>query len=109
MIKHVFQALPARAGGFLLKAAPPGTLVQAVRTVADGEPLLDPAVTRRLVEHFLARPEPDDEMGEQLFLSPATVKSHVTRILGRLGVRSRVQAVVLAYETGLVRPGDAGP
>lgn len=51
----------------------------------------------------------NDEMGEQLFLSPATVKSHVTRILGELGVRSRVQAVVLAYETGLVRPGDAGP
>ncbi|MBJ7331768.1 MAG: response regulator transcription factor [Solirubrobacteraceae bacterium] len=132
---YVFQALRAGASGFLLKATPPGALVDAVRTVAGGESLLDPAVTRRLVEHFLARPEPDedtrrrlddltdrerevlvllsrgmsnDEMGEVLFLSPATVKSHVTRILGKLGVRSRVQAVVLAYETGLVRPGDQG-
>ena len=134
--EYVFEALRAGAAGFLLKAAPPGTLVQAVRTVSAGESLLDPSVTRRLVEHFLARPQPDedtqrrlddlterarevlvllargmsnDEMGERLFLSPATVKSHVTRILGKLGVRSRVQAVVLAYETGLVRPGDPGP
>lgn len=134
--EYAFQALRAGAAGFLLKATAPGALVAAVRTVAAGDALLDPAVTRRLVEHFLARPEPDedtrrrledltererevllllargmtnDEMGERLFLSPATVKSHVTRILGKLGVRSRVQAVVLAYETGLVRPGDPGP
>lgn len=130
--EYAFQALRAGASGFLLKATPPGALVSAVRTVADGESMLDPTVTRRLVEHFLARPEPDadtqqrldglterelevlhllvrglsnEEMGEQLFLSPATVKSHVTRILGKLGVRGRVQAVVLAYESGLVRPG----
>lgn len=134
--EYVFQSLRAGANGFLLKATPPGALVDAVRTVAAGESLLDPSVTRRLVEHFLARPEADpetqerldgltdrerevlvllarglsnDEMGERLFLSPATVKSHVTRILGKLGVRSRVQAVVLAYETGLVRPGDPVP
>lgn len=130
--EFVLRALRAGASGFLLKATPPGALVQAVRTVAAGESMLDPAVTRRLVEHFLDRPEPDDdtrrrlesltereldvlhllvrgltneEMGAELFLSPATIKSHVTRILGKLGVRSRVQAVVLAYESGLVRPG----
>ena len=134
--EYVFASLRAGASGFLLKATPPGALVAAVRTVASGDALLDPTVTRRLVEHFLARPDADPEaqerldglterarevlvllsrglsnaeMGERLFLSPATVKSHVTRILGKLGVRSRVQAVVLAYETGLVRPGDPVP
>ncbi|HEX8103585.1 MAG TPA: response regulator transcription factor [Solirubrobacteraceae bacterium] len=130
--EYVFRALRAGASGFLLKATSPDRLAGAVRTVAAGESLLDPAVTQRLVEHFLARPdldpaarEPIDEltererevlmllargmtnaeMGRELFLSEATVKSHVTRMLGKLGVRSRVQAVVLAYETGLVRPG----
>lgn len=131
--EYVFRALRAGASGFLLKATPPGALVSAVRTVAAGESMLDPVITRRLVDHFLARPEPDDitreriaelterehevlrllvrgqsnsEMGAELFLSPATVKSHVTRILGKLGVHSRVQAVILAYESGLVRPGS---
>jgi DNA-binding NarL/FixJ family response regulator len=130
--EYAYEALRAGASGFLLKATAPGVLVDAVRTVAAGESMLDPQVTRRLVEHYLARPEPDadtarrlaeltererevllllarglsnEEMGERLFLSPATVKSHVTRILGKLDVRSRVQAVILAYETGLVRPG----
>jgi DNA-binding NarL/FixJ family response regulator len=129
--QYVFRALKAGAAGFLLKATSPGRLAEAVRTVAAGESLLDPALTRRLVEHFLARPEPDDEVqrrldeltereravlrslarglsnaeiGAELFLSEATVKSHITRMLGKLGVRSRVQAVVLAYETGLVAP-----
>ncbi len=130
--EYAYQALRAGASGFLLKATPPGSLVAAVRTVAGGESMLDPTVTHRLVDHFMARPQPDpdtkrrldelterelevlhllvrglsnEEMGEQLFLSPATVKSHVTRILGKLGVRGRVQAVILAYESGLVRPG----
>jgi DNA-binding NarL/FixJ family response regulator len=130
--EYVFRALRAGAGGFLLKASSPGRLAEAVRTVAAGESLLDATVTGRLIEHFLASPEFDDaarsrleeltererhvltllargmtnaEMGRELFLSEATVKSHVTRMLGKLGVRSRVQAVAFAYETGLVRPG----
>lgn len=130
--EYVFRALRAGASGFLLKTTSPDRLADAVRTVAGGEALLDPEVTRRMVEHFLARPEFDEaaharldeltdrerevlgllargmgnaEMGKELFLSEATVKSHVTRMLGKLGVRSRVQAVILAYETGLVRPG----
>lgn len=131
--EYVFRALKAGAAGFLLKATSPGQLADAVRTVAAGESLLDPALTHRLVEHFLGRPEFDEEaqqrladltdrerhvlrslarglsnaeIGAALFLSEATVKSHISRMLGKLGVRSRVQAVVLAYETGLVRPGQ---
>ena len=130
---YVFRALKAGAAGFLLKATPPGRLADAVRTVAAGESLLDPALTRRLVEHFLARPEFDEEaqrpladltererhvlralarglsnaeIAAELFLSETTVKTHITRMLGKLGVRSRVQAVVLAYETGLILPGQ---
>lgn len=130
--EYAFEALRAGASGFLLKATPPGALVSAVRAVVGGESQLDPQVTRRLIERFMRRPEPDaatqarldelterelevlhllvrglsnEEMGERLFLSPATVKSHVTRILGKLGVRGRVQAVILAYESGLVHPG----
>lgn len=130
--EYAFEALRAGASGFLLKATPPGALVSAVRAVAGGESQLDPQVMRRLIERFMRRPEPDaatrsrldeltdrelevlhllvrglsnEEMGERLFLSPATVKSHVTRILGKLGVRGRVQAVILAYESGLVQPG----
>jgi DNA-binding NarL/FixJ family response regulator len=104
-----------------------------VRTVAAGESLVAPAVTRRLVERFARRPPPEvaerevfsdlterelevvrevarglsnAEIGERLFLSEATVKTHITRILGKLGLRDRVQAVVLAYESGLVQPGS---
>lgn len=132
--EYVFRALRAGAAGFLLKATPPDRLADAVRATAAGDSVLDPTVTRRLVEHFLDRPDLDAdavrpleeltgrelevlrllargktnaEMGQELFLSDLTVKSYVTRILGKLGVRSRVQAVILAYETGLVRPGDA--
>jgi DNA-binding NarL/FixJ family response regulator len=131
--EYVFRALRAGAGGFLLKSAQSDRLPDAVRTVAAGEAVLDPMVTRKLVEHFLERPDLDEqarrplaeltererevlrllarglsnaEMGRELFLSELTVKSHVTRMLGKLGVRSRVQAVIVAYETGLVRPGD---
>jgi DNA-binding NarL/FixJ family response regulator len=132
--EYVLHALRAGASGFLLKAMPPDRLPEAVRTVARGDSLLDPTVTRRLVEHFLRSPMIDTDtqrrlgelterelevlrllarglsnadIGRGLHLSVATVKWHVTSVLAKLGVRSRVQAVVLAYETGLVRPGDA--
>jgi DNA-binding NarL/FixJ family response regulator len=130
--EYVYEALRAGAGGFLLKDAPPGQLAEAVRTVAAGESLLAPAITRRLVERFVRRPPPEaaaeerfgdlterelevlrlvaaglsnGEIADSLFLSEATVKTHVTRILSKLGLRDRVQAVVLAYESGLVEPG----
>ncbi len=129
----VYDALRAGASGFLLKTVPPAQLVDAVRIVAAGEALLAPAVTRRLIEDFVRRPPPGEhvpeplaaltdrerevlvliaqgltnsEIAAQLYLSGATVKTHVNRILSKLAVRDRVQAVVLAYETGLVRPGD---
>jgi DNA-binding NarL/FixJ family response regulator len=135
--EYVYQALRAGAAGFLLKDTPPRQLAEAVRTIAAGESLLAPAVTKRLIERYVSRPPSDTarrerfaelterelevlqlitrglsnaEIGARLFLSEATVKTHVTRILAKLGVRDRVQAVVLAYETGLVQPGDqAGP
>ena len=130
--EYVYKALQAGASGFLLKALAPERLAAAIRTIASGESVLDPALTRRLIEEYLVRPEPDArlaarledltdrerevwllladgksnaEMGSDLFLSDATIKSHVTRLLSKLGVRSRVGAVVLAYESGLVRPG----
>jgi DNA-binding NarL/FixJ family response regulator len=129
----VYDAMKAGASGFLLKSAPPAQFVEAVRTVAAGEALLAPSVTRRLVEDFVRRPPPGDtapeplagltdrerevleligrglsntEIAAKLFVSGATVKTHVNRILSKLGLRDRVQAVVLAYETGLVRPGE---
>ncbi|HEX2071417.1 MAG TPA: response regulator transcription factor [Thermoleophilaceae bacterium] len=132
--EYVYEALRAGAAGFLLKDTPPERLADAVRTVAAGEALLAPALTRRLVERFVRLPPPDAvrrerfgelterelevlglvarglsnaEVGAELFLSEATVKTHVTRILSKLGVRDRVQAVVLAYESGLVAPGGA--
>ena len=132
--EYVFHALRAGASGFLLKATSPDRLAETVRAVAAGESVLDPALTRRLVEEYLDRPEPDEqlrrriddlsarelevwrllargrsnaEMAAELFLSDTTVKSHVTRLLGKLGVPNRVGAVVLAYESGLVRAGRA--
>jgi DNA-binding NarL/FixJ family response regulator len=131
--EYVLLALRAGAAGFLLKATSPEALAEGVRTVARGESLIDPAVTRRLVERHLTAPATDPEalrrleqltereahvlrllarglsnaeIGEQLFLTEGTVKTHVTRVLGKLGVRSRVQAVIFAYETGAVRPGE---
>ncbi len=129
--EYVFRALEAGAAGFLLKDAAPDRLVDAVRTVAAGEALLAPAVTRRLIERYLqqppAAPGPDPaadlsprerevwqllarglsntEIAAALVVTEATVKAHVTRLLAKLGVRDRVQAVVRAYESGLVRPG----
>ena len=133
--EYVWEALRAGAGGFMLKEAPPRQLAEAVRTVAAGESLLAPAVTRRMIERFvrtppagaaaqrdrfaelterelevltqLARGRSNREIADDLYLSEATVKTHVTHILGKLGLRDRVQAVVLAYETGLVEPGGA--
>ncbi len=130
--EYVFRALQAGAAGFLLKDAPPGRLVDAVRTVAAGEALLAPAVTRRLIERHLRAPAPgpradpaaglsprerevwllvaqglsNAEIAASLVVSEATVKAHLTRLLAKLGVRDRVQAVVLAYESGVVRPGS---
>ncbi len=128
---YVYEALAAGASGFLLKDTPPEQLVEAVRSVSAGESLLAPTVTRRLIEHFVAsrptRAQPPDGMDEltpralevfkliarglsnteiahELVVSEATVKTHVARILLKLGLRDRVQVVVTAYESGLVRP-----
>ncbi len=132
--EYVFAALRAGASGFLLKDVTPERLVQAVRMVMDGDALLAPSVTRRLVEQF-ARPQPgiggsaatvstltarerdvllllargssNGEIAEALVLSEATIKTHVASILGKLELRNRAQAVVFAYEAGIVRAGDA--
>lgn len=130
----VYEALRAGAAGFLLKSAPPEQLVPAIRTVAAGEALLAPEITRRMIEDFVRRPRPDREHGaplreltereaevltligrgrtnaeiaEHFVLSDSTVKTHVNRIFRKLGLRDRAQAVVVAYETGLVEPGAA--
>lgn len=134
---YVFQALRAGASGFLLKTTPPDKLIEAVHTCAGGDTLLAPSVTRRLVERFiqhpptaatgelppnlrrltprelavlrsLARGKSNLEIGAELYLAETTVKTHITRILSKLGLRDRVQAVVLAYETGLVPPPGHG-
>jgi DNA-binding NarL/FixJ family response regulator len=129
---YVFEALRAGASGFMLKDVQPAQLVEAVRVVARGEALLAPTVTRRLLDRFArtlpgAREEPapelssltdrerevltllaeglsNAELAERLFLSETTVKTHVSSVLRKLGLRDRVQAVVLAYQAGLVRP-----
>jgi DNA-binding NarL/FixJ family response regulator len=130
--EYVYRAMKAGASGFLLKDATRDKLAAAVRTVASGEALLAPAITRRLLEDFCQRPPPsaslppgaedlsprelevlrllaqglsNAEIAARLFLSDATIKSHVARILNKLDLRDRVQAVVFAYESGLVRAG----
>ena len=127
--EYVFEALRAGASGFLLKDAPADDLVDGVRVVARGDALLAPAVTRRVVEAFTTLPEPapppdlpelspreydvfrelargrsNAEIASALFVSEATVKTHVSNVLGKLQLRDRIQAVVYAYEHGLVRP-----
>jgi DNA-binding NarL/FixJ family response regulator len=131
---YVYEALKAGAAGFMLKASPPDRLVQAIKVVAAGESLLAPELTRRLIAEYIERPPPtlevaeaiaeltererevliliarglsNDEIAEALVVSGATVKTHINRILSKTGVRSRAQVVVLAYETGLVRPGQS--
>ncbi|MFJ8624226.1 response regulator [Kitasatospora sp. NPDC093550] len=131
---YVYEALRAGASGFLLKDAPPADLIAAVRVVAAGEALLAPSVTRRLIEDFartrppkrhdprvrlngltpretevlelIARGLSNQEIAAKLVLAEQTVKTHIGRILGKLDLRDRAQAVVLAYESGLVTPGQ---
>ena len=115
--EYVFDALAAGASGFLLKAAPPEQLVHAIEVVAAGNALLDPSVTRRLIEEFaklatlterelgvlleLARGLTNAEIAARLHVSETTVKTHVAHVLDKLGLRDRVQAVIVAYEAGL--------
>lgn len=124
--EYVYEALRAGASGFVLKDDPPEQLIAAVRTVAAGEALLSPAITKRVIKEFtrtprrtplkeiedlserelevfrlIARGLSNAEIGQELFISETTVKTHVTHILQKLGLRDRVQAVVLAYQTGL--------
>jgi DNA-binding NarL/FixJ family response regulator len=134
MDEYVYDALKAGASGFLLKDVPPEQLVEGIRTVAQGEALLAPSVTRRVIDEFVRRPPAsaralppqvaeltarelevlkliakglsNAEIATELFVSETTVKTHVAHVLTKLGVRDRVQAVVLAYECGLVGSGD---
>jgi DNA-binding NarL/FixJ family response regulator len=131
--EYVFQALRAGASGFLLKDATAEELVTAVRTLAAGESLLHPAVTRRVIDAFARVPQPrpdaqlarlterevqvlrliargltNAEIAHQLVVSDATAKTHVSNVLLKLGLRDRIHAVIYAYESGLVRPGDSG-
>jgi len=133
--EYVFEALRAGASGFLLKDADPEDLIRAVRVVAGGEALLSPAVTRRLIAEFISSPErraaspaslaeltererevlsliatglSNDEIAETLVISPATVRTHINRVMAKLAARDRAQLVVMAYEAGLVAPGRHG-
>lgn len=130
--EHVYGALKAGAAGFLLKTDSPQQLIGAVRVIAGGEALLAPEITRRLIAQFVSSGRPSSpppeleeltvrerevlaqvargrsnaEIAGALYISPGTVKTHVARILSKLGLRDRVQAVVFAYECGLVHPGQ---
>jgi DNA-binding NarL/FixJ family response regulator len=134
--EHLFAAVRAGASGFLLKASPPEELVAAIRAAQDGNALVEPKMTKRLLEEFArgpGQPEPgyvperfselterevdvlreivrgasNAEIAERLYISETTVKTHVNHILNKLGVRDRIQAVVLAYDHGLVEPGSS--
>ncbi|WP_459805655.1 response regulator [Herbidospora sp. RD11066] len=129
--ENLHEALRLGVSGYLLKSSPPEQLVEAIRTAADGDSLIDPSVTLRVIAAFasttrqapppelgtlttrerevlagLARGHSNREIAASLFVGEATVRSHVAQVLRKLGLRDRVQAVVFAYETGLVRPGD---
>jgi DNA-binding NarL/FixJ family response regulator len=130
--EYVYEAMKSGAGGFLLKDVRRGQLTDAIRKVVDGDTLVAPAITRRLIEEFCRRPSSDDarrkelvdltprelevltlvgrglsnrEIAQTLVVAETTVKTHVARVLSKLDLRDRAQAVVVAYETGLVRPG----
>lgn len=133
---YVYAALRAGASGFLIKDTPRAQLVEAVRTIERGDALLAPTVVRRMIDRFVRLPPPGDrvlpepvrtlsarerevltmvarglsnaEIARRLVISDATVKTHMARLLGKLGVRDRIQAIVLAYECGFVRPGSPG-
>ncbi len=132
--EYVYDAMKAGASGFLLKNAPPERLVESVRAISRGEALLAPDITRRLIEHYVSAPRrgaappprlaelterelevltlvargnSNAEIAGALFISEGTVKTHVSRILAKLDLRDRVQAVVVAYETGIVRAGES--
>jgi DNA-binding NarL/FixJ family response regulator len=132
--EYVYEALRAGASGFVLKDDPPEQLLAAIRTVAAGDALLSPAVTKRVIKQFTRIPRPvppkefyeltgreqeilrlianglsNVEIGRQLYISETTVKTHVTHILQKLGLRDRVQAVVLAYQTGLFEQQSTSP
>jgi DNA-binding NarL/FixJ family response regulator len=135
MDEYVYDALRAGASGFLLKDVPPEQLVAGIRAVASGDALLAPSVTRRVIEEFVRRPPPslrtlppklgeltarelevlkliarglsNAEIAAELYVSETTVKTHVAHVLMKLALRDRVQAVVLAYESGLIAPGEA--
>ena len=134
--EYVFEALRAGASGFLVKDTEPVELLRAVRVVAAGEALLSPGVTRRLIAEFVSRPDgkvvspsslplltdrerevvalvaaglSNEEIAEELFVSPATSRTHVSRAMIKLNARDRAQLVVLAYESGLVTPGSRRP
>jgi DNA-binding NarL/FixJ family response regulator len=129
--EYVYDAMKAGASGFMLKNTPPEQLVHAVRAIARGDALLAPDITRRLIEHYVSGPRTSDEpaalaaltereldvlrlvargnsnaeIAAALYITEGTVKTHISRILAKLGLRDRVQAVIAAYETGLVRAG----
>jgi DNA-binding NarL/FixJ family response regulator len=134
--EYVYQAIRAGASGFLVKDTEPAELVQAVRVVANGDALLSPSVTRRLITDIARRPAgpppmgrildhltererevmalvaaglSNDEIAGRLYLSPLTAKTHVSRIMTKLSARDRAQLVVMAYESGLVTPGRPAP
>ena len=135
MDEYVYEALRAGASGFLLKDTPPEQLVEGIRAVASGDALLAPSITRRVIEEFVSRPpgaaralppeleeltpretevltlmargQSNAEIAEQLVVSETTVKTHVAHVLTKLRLRDRVQAVVFAYESGIVEPGDS--
>jgi DNA-binding NarL/FixJ family response regulator len=132
--EYVYEAMKAGASGFLLKDVPRSQLIEGIRTVAGGEAMLAPAITRRLIEEFVRRPpasirpsppvlealtarerevldhvargRSNSEIAAALYVSEATVKTHVAHALGKLGLRDRVHAVVFAYESGLIEPGE---
>lgn len=129
--EYVYQALRAGASGFMLKDVPRRQIIESIRTVAEGDGLLAPAITRRLIADFVARPRPseaqdlgrlsererqvfelaarglnNEEISKRLFLSESTVKTHFGQVLGKLGLRDRIHVVIYAYETGTLKPGE---